>query len=152
MENNTVIEHSWSKIYLPRDVETLKDDGKNGNFAIEPLEKGYATFIGNSLRRILLSSLHGSAVIMIRITNVEHEFSSIPNVLEDVATIILNLKKVRFRYHQDGLIRLKLSVKAPNGIGSYYICARDIDTSKVNKEPKPNLNMIIQSSQNQDQI
>jgi len=129
MEINSIIESSWSGLYIPRDVETLKDDGKSGKFSIEPLEAGYGTFVGNSLRRVLLSSLHGAAIVMIRISGVEHEFSTVPHVLEDVAAIILNLKKVRFRYHRDEPIKLLLQVNSPEGDGSYYVCAGDIDTS-----------------------
>ena len=131
METNPIIEGSWSQIFIPRDVETLSDNGKHGVYSIEPLESGYATFIGNSLRRVLLSSLHGAAIVMIRIPDVDHEFSTVPNVLEDVTAIILNLKKVRFRYHRDEPIKLRLSVDAPAGDGSYHVTASDIDTTQA---------------------
>jgi len=81
----------------PDKVIMLESDGSFGKFEFRPLEPGYGITIGNSLRRILLSSLEGFAVTSIRIDGVEHEFSSIKGVVEDVTEIILNLKKVRFR-------------------------------------------------------
>ncbi len=70
-----------------------------GRFIAEPFEKGYGLTIGNSLRRVLLSSIEGSAITAIKIENVPHEFSTIDGVYEDVTRIILNLKKLRFKYH-----------------------------------------------------
>ena len=78
-------------------IETvaLSEDGAYGRFVIEPLERGYGTTLGNSLRRILLSSLPGAAVTSVQIDGVLHEFSTIPGVIEDVTEIILNLKGYR---------------------------------------------------------
>jgi DNA-directed RNA polymerase subunit alpha len=76
-------------------------DGTYGKFVIEPLERGYGTTLGNSLRRILLSSLPGAAVTSIRIDGVLHEFSTIPGVREDVTDIILNIKKLGLQIHSD---------------------------------------------------
>ncbi len=81
----------------PDKVLMLEADNKFGKFEFRPLEPGYGTTIGNSLRRILLSSLEGFAITSIKIDGVEHEFSTIPGVLEDVTNIILNLKQVRFK-------------------------------------------------------
>lgn len=143
MDINPVIENSWSGLLIPRDIEEVTSNGKSGIFAIEPLQAGYATFVGNSLRRVLLSSLHGAAIVMIRIPDVEHEFSTVPNVIEDVTDIILSLKKVRFRYHRDELIKLRLSVNAPAGDGSYYITAGDIDTSQAVDEEGNSLVQVL---------
>ncbi len=76
-------------------IETVEisDDAKFGKFVVEPLERGYGTTLGNSLRRILLSSLPGAAVTSIQIDGVLHEFSTIEGVVEDVTTIILHIKK-----------------------------------------------------------
>ena len=79
----------------------LSDGGRYGKFVVEPLERGYATTLGNSLRRILLSSLPGTAVRWIKIENVLHEFSTIPGVKEDVIEIILNLKNLSAKIHSD---------------------------------------------------
>ena len=70
----------------------MKNDNTYGKFVIEPLERGYGITLGNSLRRVLLSSLPGAAVTSVKIENVLHEFSTIPGVLEDTTEIILNLK------------------------------------------------------------
>jgi len=84
---------TWRGLELPtrvqKDTEVSTD--RYGRFFIEPFERGFGTTIGNSLRRILLSSLEGSAVESIKIQNVSHEFTSIPGVMEDVTDIILNL-------------------------------------------------------------
>src|SRR5215469_9416962 len=81
----------------PDKVLMLEADNTYGKFEFRPLEPGYGTTIGNALRRILLSSLEGFAITSIKIDGVEHEFSTISGVLEDVTNIILNLKQVRFK-------------------------------------------------------
>ncbi|MEG1632936.1 MAG: DNA-directed RNA polymerase subunit alpha [Oscillospiraceae bacterium] len=81
-------------------IETPMDDSY-GKYIIEPLERGYGTTLGNSLRRVLLSSLPGTAVTAIRIAGVQHEFSTIPGVKEDVTEIVLNVKSLIARYHGD---------------------------------------------------
>jgi DNA-directed RNA polymerase subunit alpha len=82
----------------PDKVLMLEADAFFGKFEFRPLEPGYGITIGNTLRRILLSSLEGYAISSVKIQNVEHEFATIPGVLEDVTNIILNLKQVRFKY------------------------------------------------------
>ena len=81
----------------PEKVIMLEADDFQGKFEFRPLEPGYGITIGNALRRILLSSLEGFAITSIRISGVDHEFASIPGVLDDVTNIILNLKQVRFK-------------------------------------------------------
>jgi len=78
-----------------------KNDNTYGKFVIEPLERGYGITLGNSLRRVLLSSLPGAAVTSVKIENVLHEFSTIPGVLEDTTEIILNLKKLSMKIHSE---------------------------------------------------
>ena len=80
----------------------LSDDGKHGEFIVEPLERGFGTTLGNSLRRVLLSSLPGVAVTSIKIDGVLHEFSTIPGVLEDVTEIVLNVKGIVAKLHCAG--------------------------------------------------
>lgn len=75
------------------DIVSISEDNKFGAFVIEPLERGYGTTLGNSLRRIMLSSLPGASVSSVKIEGVLHEFSTIPGVKEDVTEIILNIKK-----------------------------------------------------------
>ena len=73
-----------------------------GKFVVEPLERGYGITLGNSLRRILLSSLPGSAALNVKIEGVSHEFSTIPGVVEDVTEIVLNIKSVGFKLYSEG--------------------------------------------------
>ena len=88
----------------------LEADAFFGRFEFRPLEPGYAVTIGNALRRILLNSLEGFAITSIRISGVEHEFSTIPGVIEDVTNIILNLKKVRFKQIVEEIETEKVSI------------------------------------------
>lgn len=84
----------------------MSSDARYGRFVVEPLERGYATTLGNSLRRILLSSLPGTAVRWIKVENVLHEFSTIPGVKEDVIEIILNLKELFAKIHSDEDVKI----------------------------------------------
>jgi len=92
-----------------------------GRFIAEPLSRGFGITLGNSLRRVLLSSLRGAAVTAIKIDNVLHEFSTIPCVMEDVTQIVLNLKEVRFKLFDDGPVTLILDAK-----GTGEVTAADI--------------------------
>ncbi|MCQ2113113.1 MAG: DNA-directed RNA polymerase subunit alpha [Bacteroidaceae bacterium] len=98
----------------PEKVIMLEADDKFGKFEFRPLEPGFGITIGNSLRRILLSSLEGFAINTIRIAGVEHEFSTVPGVKEDVTNIILNLKKVRFKQLVDEMDSEKVSITVAN--------------------------------------
>ncbi|MFP6630607.1 MAG: DNA-directed RNA polymerase subunit alpha [Myxococcota bacterium] len=95
---------NWRDFIRPRRLEVEEESltESYGRFACEPLERGFGTTLGNALRRVLLSSLQGSAITNVRINGVLHEFSTIPGVLEDVAEIVLNLKEVRLRMHAEG--------------------------------------------------
>ncbi len=104
------------------DRESLRDD--YAKFTIRPLERGFGVTLGNSLRRILLSSMMGSAVSAVKFEGVLHEFTTIPDVLEDVTDIILNLKQVRFRQYTADPLTLKISKKGPG-----KVTAADIITS-----------------------
>ena len=84
-----------------------------GKFVIEPLERGFGTTLGNSLRRVLLSSLPGSAVNSIKIQGAIHEFSAVDGVVEDVTTIILNLKQLVFDIEDDTNVTMRIDVKGP---------------------------------------
>jgi DNA-directed RNA polymerase subunit alpha len=87
---------NWREMIKPEKVQ-VNSTKTYGKFVCEPLERGYGTTLGNSLRRIILSSLHGAAITAVKIESVQHEFSAIPGVLEDVSEIILNLKQVRLK-------------------------------------------------------
>ena len=83
------------------EVVEISEDKKYGKFVVEPLERGYGITLGNSLRRIMLSSLPGAAVTHVKIEGVQHEFSSIPGVKEDVTEIIMNIKSLAIKNHSE---------------------------------------------------
>ncbi|MDD4367754.1 MAG: DNA-directed RNA polymerase subunit alpha [Oscillospiraceae bacterium] len=89
----------------------LNNDGSFGKFVVEPLERGYGMTLGNSLRRVLLSSLPGAAVTAIRVDGVYHEFSTVEGVIEDMTEIILNIKGIRAKLHVDGPKTVYLSTE-----------------------------------------
>src|SRR4030042_3396567 len=89
-------------ISLPLQPKMIKKEGRNkSTFEIEALYPGYGVTIGNSLRRVLLSSLPGAAATQVKIKGVQHEFSTIPGILEDVISIMMNLKQLRFKIYTD---------------------------------------------------
>jgi DNA-directed RNA polymerase subunit alpha len=111
-----------SELQLPK-IASDKSDDSRGTFVIEPLDKGFGYTFGNSLRRVLLSSLGGAAITSVRIEGVAHEFSTIPGVKEDVPDLILNLKDVVIRMHTDAD-----EVEAPLvATGPGKVTAKDID-------------------------
>lgn len=111
-------------VQLPETIKTVKVDGNRGTFEISPLMPGYGATIANPLRRVLLSSLEGAAVTSIKIKGVDHEFSAVEGVMEDVIQIILNVKKIRFKLHSEGPVKLTVSVK-----GEKEVTAADIETT-----------------------
>jgi DNA-directed RNA polymerase subunit alpha len=109
-----------SNLVLPK-IESTAMSQKYGRFIVGPLERGYGTTLGNSLRRVLLSSLPGGAITSIRVTDVPHEFSAIPFVREDMMQLILQVKQIRLKLHGTDMARLRLEV---NGAGT--VTAADI--------------------------
>jgi len=95
-------------LQLPEKIKVVSKEGSKAVFEISPLMPGYGATIANPLRRVLLSSLTGAAVTSIKIKGVEHEFSTMSGVLEDVIEIILNVKKLRFKLHGDGPVKVTL--------------------------------------------
>lgn len=108
----------WKNLVLPKEVvtEELSENQRYARFVLEPLERGFGVTIGNALRRILLSAIQGAAVTSLRIEGVQHEFSTIPGVYEDVTQIVLNLKKLRLKMHSDDPKTLTLPI---TGKGKY---------------------------------
>lgn len=96
MPSNELMYVNWREMIKPEKVQ-VSSTTEYGKFVCEPLERGFGTTLGNSLRRIILSSLYGAAITSVRIEGVQHEFSVVSGVLEDVSEIILNLKQVRLR-------------------------------------------------------
>lgn len=102
------------EIEKPRiETEELTEDGKYGKFVVEPLERGFGNTLGNSLRRVLLSSLEGCAVTSIKIDGVLHEFSTIPGVKEDVTEIVLNMKSVVAKLYETSPKVVEISAQGP---------------------------------------
>ena len=102
------------KIEKPRiDTLELKADGTYGKFVMEPLERGYATTLGNSMRRVLLSILPGVAITSVKIDGVLHEFSTVPGVKEDVTEIVLNLKGLIAKLHSDSAKKIYIEAEGP---------------------------------------
>jgi DNA-directed RNA polymerase subunit alpha len=124
---------------LVANTETLSD--RYGMFTAQPFQRGFGTTIGNSLRRVLLSSIEGAAITAIRIDGVEHEFSPIPGVAEDATDIILNLKQVPFKLTGDGIKTVRLTVDRPGEVRSGQIetgadvevLDRDVHIATVNE-------------------
>jgi DNA-directed RNA polymerase subunit alpha len=115
----------------PDKVLMLEADSVFGKFEFRPLEPGYGITIGNALRRILLSSLEGFAITSIKISGIEHEFASIPGVIEDVTNIILNLKKVRFKHLVEDFEDEKINITVSN---SEVLKAGDINKQLIGFE------------------
>lgn len=122
------------EIEKPRiDTLELTEDGKYGKFVMEPLERGYATTLGNSMRRVLLSILPGVAVTTVKIDDILHEFSTIPGVKEDVTEIILNLKGLIAKLHCDEQKRVFIEAKGPCVVTAADIKA-DSEVEILNKD------------------
>ena len=113
----------------PDEVVMINESTNEGNFEFRPLEPGYGLTVGNALRRVLLSSLEGYAITSIKITGVEHEFSTLDGVVQDIAEIILNLKQVRFKQQIDSVESETATLKVTK---SAQVTASDIASSLSN--------------------
>jgi DNA-directed RNA polymerase subunit alpha len=123
-------------LVLPKiEIEAISE--RYGRFVIGPLESGYGVTIGNSLRRVLLSSLAGAAITSVRVDGVHHEFSPIPGVKEDTMTLLLNLKQVRMRLHGEEPVRLRLEVE-----GEGIVTAADIECPSEVEIVNPELHLL----------
>lgn len=115
---------NWQDLIRPKSLEADSLNDTYGKFVAKPLERGYGLTLGNSLRRVLLSSINGAAIVAVRIQGVDHEFSTVAGVKEDVTDIILNLKQVSLRYlgESDAVLKLEAS-------GGGVVKAGDIQTN-----------------------
>ena len=114
METTNVNIKNWKSLIKPTKLDIqLSDDKSYAKIIAEPLEKGYGLTLGNSLRRILLSSIRGTAVVAVQIDGVLHEFSSIKGVREDVTDIVLNVKSLALKSNIEGNKKLILDAKGP---------------------------------------
>jgi DNA-directed RNA polymerase subunit alpha len=110
---------NWQELKKPNALERKSGTGDNrrkATFVAEPLERGFGMTLGNSLRRVLLSSLQGAAVTSIKIEGVLHEFSSLAGVREDVTDIVLNVKQIALKMEGEGPKRLQLSATGPGEV------------------------------------
>ena len=114
METENVNVKNWKSLIKPAKLDVkISDDFTQATIVAEPLEKGYGLTLGNSLRRILLSSIRGAAVTSIQIDGVLHEFTSIKGVREDVTDIVLNVKSLALKCASEGTKKLVLDAKGP---------------------------------------
>src|SRR5690242_16001666 len=116
---------------LVANTETLTE--RYGSFTAQPFQRGFGTTIGNSLRRVLLSSIEGAAITAVRIDGVEHEFSPIPGVVEDATDIILNLKQIPFKIMGEGIKTVRLNIDAPGDVRSGQI-ETDADVEVLDRD------------------
>jgi DNA-directed RNA polymerase subunit alpha len=119
------MQRNWRSLIQPKriDIDKATHTSFYGEFSCQPLERGFGTTLGNALRRVLLSSIQGAAIFSVKFYGVLHEFSTIPGVKEDVTDIILNLKGVRLKLHQDGPRTIRIDASRQGAI-----TAGDIET------------------------
>ena len=130
-----MIHKNWAELIKPQQLEAKpgNDPSRQGTLIAEPLERGFGLTLGNALRRILMSSLQGSAITSVQIDNVLHEFSSVAGVREDVTDIILNLKGVSVSMEVEGTKRLTVQAKGPGVVTAGNI-VESADIEILNKE------------------
>lgn len=143
-------------LHLPEKVIREENTYTNtfGRFIMQPLEKGYGVTIGNALRRILISSLPGTAIVAMQVNDIQHEFTTIKGVVEDVSEIILNLKEVRFKDLTGKASKIELSISGPAELKAKHIQEAttdleilnpDLHIATLNKEGKMNIELRIGS-------
>lgn len=123
-----------SKLIHNPALAEVKDLSENSaTFVVSPIEPGYANTLGNSLRRVLLSSIQGAAIVAFKVEGVSHEFTTVPGVKEDVVDIMLNLKNIKFKAHTDEPVELRLE-KAGAGVVTAADIASNADVEVVNPD------------------
>ena len=125
MATDAIVTKNWRDLIKPRSLAVDQESLTNtyGKFVAEPLERGFGITLGNSLRRVLLSSLQGAAITSVKIEGVAHEFMTIPEVAEDVTDIILNLKEVLLQIHTNEVKTLRIEAEGPKEIKAGDIIA-----------------------------
>ena len=110
-----MIQNNWQELIKPTKLDIVPghDSNRHVRIVAEPLERGFGLTLGNALRRILLSSIQGAAVVSVQIDGVLHEFSSIAGVREDITDIVLNIKQMSVKCHSEGVKRMILSKTGP---------------------------------------
>ncbi len=113
----------WRNLELPTRVVAEESKDTFGRFVAEPFERGFGTTIGNGLRRVLLSSIEGSAVTHLKLSGVRHEFTALPHLVEDIPDVILNLKKLLVRLHREGPVTLRIARNTKGAVtGADVVC------------------------------
>ena len=97
-------------------IKTEQENAEVGKFVIEPLEQGFGQTLGNSLRRVLLTSLPGTAITQIKVNGVKHKFSTLEGMSEDIVDLVLNLKQVRLKYEGEKSVKLELDKNGPGQV------------------------------------
>lgn len=130
------IYRNWTELILPErlEVDSATHTNRYGKFTCQPLERGFATTVGNSLRRILLSSIQGAAITSVKIEGAHHEYSTIPGILEDVIEIILNLKEVRLRLKSQNSAVIKIDKTTTGPVTAADIISPDGMVEVMNPE------------------
>ncbi len=123
----------WKGFQRPNRLDVEEEKGNYGRYTAQPLERGWGTTVGNALRRVLLSSIEGAAITAVKIEGVEHEFTAVPGVVEDVTDIILNLKQLAIRLHEDGPRTLVLDAKT-KGVVTADVFEDDAQIEILNAE------------------
>ena len=146
---------NWTDLIRPKRLEVEKETSTPfyGKFTAEPLERGFGLTIGNSLRRILLSSLQGAAIASVKIDGVLHEFSAIPGVKEDVTEIILNLKELRLRLHTEGPKTIRIKAEGPKELKAGDVTVSDTveilnpehHIATLSKDSKLSMEMVVKT-------
>ena len=151
---NQVVDKNWKNLIKPSRIDVQNGEDKSvAKIVAEPLEKGYALTLGNSLRRILLSSIQGSAVTAVQIDGVLHEFSSIKGVREDVTDIVLNVKSLALKLEIDGVKKLILDATGPgeikakdiNEIAGVKILNPDLTICNLDEKTKFHMELTVKS-------
>ncbi len=122
-EQTPLMAKNWRDLIRPRTLETEERTATYGKFSCEPLERGFGTTLGNSLRRVLLSSLQGAAITHVKFDEALHEFTSLPGVVEDVTDVILNLKETLFRVDDDKTYHVRLEKEGDGPVRASDIAA-----------------------------
>ncbi len=125
MPSNDLMYMNWQNMILPEKVHVEESTPSHGKFVCEPFERGFGITIGNSLRRIIISSLYGAAIVAVKFDTVMHEFSAVPGVLEDVSEIILNLKEVRLKSADSEPRTVRIDKEGPCDVRAGDIVSED---------------------------
>jgi DNA-directed RNA polymerase subunit alpha len=151
MSSNELMYMNWRELISPEKVQVTSSPSY-GKFVCEPLERGFGTTLGNSLRRVILSSLYGAAIVSVKFDSVMHEFTTVPGVLEDVSEIILNLKEVRMKVEGQAPKTIRIEAKGEGTVtagdiirddGAIEILNPDLHIASLSGDADLNMEMTV---------